>query len=465
MMATLRDLLSRIAYPNLLWVAARRQTDFLKKVRFHRQSQYASPEHVRDFQLQQLRSLVQHARRSVPWYREAYAKLNLPADFPRSLEEFSALPFMTRTDLRKDATALISDSAPRRYLRRAATSGSTGEPVSFYLSRREDAVPNVMVPSVTNFGVGYRPGMRYAQQKAAPPGAVEAKSKPHQRLMQYLSNHEAFAIYSVDRTTWRSHHEAMQKWRPHVMFCYANAIADLARFLRSENIVPNYPRVCIITCAEILTEKNRAIAQEVFQKPVYNHYGTREFWVLANECVHQDGLHTIPTAHYIEVVDPETGRNTDGPGEVVITSLCHRDVPWIRYKLGDWGRLLPAAECRCGRTTPRLVDLQGRVTDVIYRPDGKKIHGLSFGHFLWRLPTLEAYQIEQTDMNRLILRMVHRASPDESLIAGSKADIQNMMGPSCTVDFEIVDAIPASSSGKRKFVINRIRDKEKLLQT
>ena len=96
-----------------------------------------------------------------------------------------------------------------------------------------------------------------------------------------------------------------------------------------------------------------------------NQYGTSELGPVAHECVQHQGLHVHADFHYVELVDPKTGTPVANPnqsGEVVVTGLTTpRGFLPIRYAPGDMAYWLRTEPCVCGRTTPRLGSIMGRV--------------------------------------------------------------------------------------------------------
>src|SRR5207248_3298331 len=81
----------------------------------------------------------------------------------------------------------------------------------------------------------------------------------------------------------------------------------------------------------------RTLIERVFQAPVFETYGSREFMLIGAECDKHTGLHLVPENHVVEVVD-ELGQPTP-PGEegnVVITDLTNYGMPFIRYLNRGW---------------------------------------------------------------------------------------------------------------------------------
>ena len=85
------------------------------------------------------------------------------------------------------------------------------------------------------------------------------------------------------------------------------------------------------------------------------------------ECAEaQYGAHLQEDHFLCEVIDPETLEpvKPGEPGELVITTLTKEAQPMIRYRTRDITRLV-TTPCKCGRTTARMVRVQGRSDDML----------------------------------------------------------------------------------------------------
>jgi phenylacetate-CoA ligase len=128
-------------------------------------------------------------------------------------------------------------------------------------------------------------------------------------------------------------------------------------------------------------------------------YGTADLGCLGFECLEKDGMH-VPDDTIVEIVDPATGRNVPvgEPGEVVAT-VNRTTYPLLRFGTGDLSALTDGP-CACGRTSPRLVRIMGRVGDAV-KVRGMFVHPRQVGDVLGRFPAVERHQI-------VVTRVEHR---------------------------------------------------------
>src|SRR5436190_1770054 len=185
-----------------------------------------------------------------------------------------------------------------------------------------------------------------------------------------------------------------QRYRPDVIVAYTNPLYDFARMLAERGLSPRPPR-SIVVGAEKLYPFQRQLIEKVFQAPVFETYGSREFMLLGAECDRHLGLHLTTENLVVEVLDDEGHPVPDGTeGNVVVTDLTNYGMPFIRYVNGDravagWGN------CSCGRDLPRLKQVSGRRLDIVRTPDGRHVPGELFPHLVKVFPQVRRFQVVQ----------------------------------------------------------------------
>jgi phenylacetate-CoA ligase len=232
---------------------------------------------------------------------------------------------------------------------------------------------------------------------------------------------------------------------------------ELARFVQREKIAIS-AQSAIITSAGTLTPIARETIEEVFQCRVFDRYGSREVSDIAGECVMHRGLHVFPWGCYVEIVDDAGNRLPAGAeGNIVVTSLSNFAMPLIRYQIGDRGSLSANSPCPCGRHWQILEKISGRNDDIFLMQDGTQIEGGYFGMLLYSRPWVEKCQVIQKNYSSILFRIKksEQSYEPEELI-DIKSKVQKLMGKDCQVDFEFVDNIPASPSGKFRYILSEI---------
>jgi phenylacetate-CoA ligase len=142
-------------------------------------------------------------------------------------------------------------------------------------------------------------------------------------------------------------------------------------------------------------------------------------------------------------------------GEIVVTDLYSREVPFIRYATGDFGALT-SRRCPCGRPTPLLEKIEGRSTDFIVAPDGTILHALSVIYVLREIEGIAQFKIRQKEVDRFHVHIVRNEQyrmEDESRI---REGLRKRLRAPVEVTIAYVDTIPPERSGKFRYVISEV---------
>jgi phenylacetate-CoA ligase len=182
-----------------------------------------------------------------------------------------------------------------------------------------------------------------------------------------------------------------------------------------------------------------------------------EFVVAASEC-EAGRLHLWPEAGVLEMQSAD-GRTGDTlAGELVCTGLLNPAMPLIRYRTGDRGSLAPAGQrCDCGRTLPIVETIDGRVDDMFYTVDGRRV-GRIDPVFKTSLAVREA-QVVQESLERIRVRFV--PGPGFTGATGHliAERIRQRLG-SVQVVLEPLESIPRGAHGKFRGAICAIPQSE-----
>jgi phenylacetate-CoA ligase len=323
----------------------------------------APRESLRELQLARLRDTMDHVIAHQPpgARRLAEAGVQAGADVA-SLGQVTALPFMTKADLR-DAYPFGLLAVPRSELVRLhASSGTHGKPtVVAYTQDDLDTWTELMARCMTAAGV--RSGMTIHNANGY--GLFTGGLGFHQ-------GGERLGATVVPVSGGFTARQAMllSDLQSEVLVATPSYALVIAQALQDSGIDPTgLPLALGLFGGEPWSEPMRAEIELVLGLAAVNFYGLSEMCGpgVAAEClVARSGLHVHEDHFIVEVIDPGDGRPV-GPGaegELVFTSLTKQALPLIRYRTGDIGRLVDEP-CPCGRTTVRVTGLRGRYDDML----------------------------------------------------------------------------------------------------
>jgi phenylacetate-CoA ligase len=376
------------------------------------------------------------AATTVPFYRGLHGSAGAPADVADE-EDLWDVPAASKAELlAAGEDARVREGARREELQRGETSGSTGPALSFFAT----------VEEALKMSGNLAWGWRQAGVGAADRGLLLAA--PY--LVAFERPGWVFAAPDASPEWILDQFEAL---RPTVLIGSTESIALLARDVARAGVDASQVRR-LFPFGQTLSDPLRDMMLEGFAPRPNDLYGSQEAGWLGVECDEGWGLHVPDTSVVVQVARlgrPDTPADPGEPGEVIVTSLLRRTTPFIRYRIGDVAALDTEA-CACGRDTPRLTKLEGRVQDFLLSTDGRLVSpGVIATQVAYGRPGIEDHRIVQDAPDRVTVFLVApKGLPDEEALR-IREDLRRHLGR-VEVSVRLLDRIPRDPSGKRRRV-------------
>jgi phenylacetate-CoA ligase len=446
-MALYQKLVRHVFLPLSLWRSG--ETAQLRHLKEFERTQFLPEEEIRDLQWVRLRALLDHAYARCPFYRRRFERAGLVPSDLRRLEDLRALPPLEKRDLQDHGDDMVAEGWPASDLIRNQTGGSTGTPVTFYLSgdrKCSRAAATLRHNGWAGWEFGDRAAVIWGAPRDRPAGGWRA------RLRGLLLRDPLWLDTArLTESSMDEFHAALLRYRPRVVQAYARSAVLFARYLEARGLTPHRPH-SLVTSAEMLEDDERALLERVFGCPVFNRYGCREVSVVASECEAHTGLHTMAEGLYLEI---ETAAGPARPGEagsILVTDLLNYAMPLVRYRIGDIGSWA-AGRCPCGRGLPRLERVAGRVTDFLVGDDGRLVSGVYLATYVVAgRPGLGQVQVRQHEKGAVVFRLrPGRDFDPESDLDYLRTTTRQYLGAGARVAAEVVESLPAEPSGKFLF--------------
>jgi len=188
-------------------------------------------------------------------------------------------------------------------------------------------------------------------------------------------------------------------------------------------------------------------------------YGTGETGLVAAECpADPDAMHVHPDV-LVEVRDETSGTlvSEGEGGELYLTPLHLEGMPVLRFRTGDVTGFVRHDPCACGRTTPRIGRIVGRVGQLL------RTKGVFLSESLVRavldqvsadvavsLGTFQVTVDRPTGLDRLVLNVECPQARD-----GLSDLITSRMKQRAAVTMEVVLQAPGTLAGRESWFIDR----------
>jgi phenylacetate-CoA ligase len=433
--------------PLSLWRAG--EIGQLRYLREFERSQWLTAAELRALQFTRLKTLLRHAYEQCPFYRARCRLVGLQPQDLRSLEDFRAFPPLEKREVQENRDDMVARNWPRADLIPNQTGGSTGTPVSFFLSG-DRKCSRAAATLRHNRWAGWEVGDKAAVLWGAP------RDRPadgwRSRLRGLLLREPLWLDTGcVTEAELAAFHNALQRYQPKIIQAYARSAVLFARYLQEQNLTAYRPHA-IVTSAEVLEPADRELLESVFGCQVFNRYGCREVSVLASECEAHSGLHVMAEGLFLEIETPSGPARPGEVGAILVTDLLNHAMPLIRYRIGDMGSWA-AGQCRCGRGLPRLQSVEGRVTDFLVGCEGRLVSGVFLATYVVaQRPSLGQVQIRQDRPAAITYRVKpgrdHNPVEDGNYL---RCTTRQYLGDRAEVRVEIVDDLPSEASGKFLF--------------
>lgn len=323
-----------------------------------------SREEIEAIQLTRLMQTVRQVWEKVPPYRKKMEEAGVRPEDIKSLKDLSRLPFVTKQDMRDNYPFGLFAVDKEELVRIHASSGTTGKPTVVGYTKRDLQMWTECVSRIAAMGGATK---KDVAQICFGYGMFTGALGLHYGL-------ENIGAAMVPSSTGNSEKQIMymQDFGTTLLVATPSYALRLAEVALSMGIDPAKDlKVKIgLVGSELLTDAMRAEMHKLWGEDmlVTSNYGMSELMGLgvSGECQYLDGMHINEDYFIPEIIDPKTGEVLPAgeKGELVITCIYKEGLPLIRYRTKDVTRLI-YEPCKCGRTTCRMENLDGRTDDML----------------------------------------------------------------------------------------------------
>jgi phenylacetate-CoA ligase len=401
-----------------------------------------SEKEITDYQRLKLNEVLHYAIENSPHYQN----LNIEIDANDIFQSLKKFPVLEKSVLREQIDKLIT--VDKQKLIKNSTSGSTGIQTNVYVTKDEQSQYRA-AQTIWWEWAGFKIGEPILQTGLATGRSIEKRLKDFFFKTYYLFAFGLTKVNVVEAFTW-------SKKRKPFLGGYASSLYVLSQLAEESKV--NVKFKSAISWGDKLFDHYKKNIEKVFDCKIYETYGAGEGLMIAS----QKDLHymyIMSPCVYVEILDDAGNEVADGEmGHVVVTSLIHKAMPLIRYKLGDLAIKLPRSEYPIHRELqlPILKKVVGRETDIVKTPSGKRLIVHSFTGVFEYFPSVKQFCVIQSNLRGIVIEYIQGNDFQLTVLDKIKGELLKFIAEEFMIEFKEVANIPPTKSGKPQIIISRL---------
>ena len=418
------------------------------------------PDKIRAKQNKLVYKNMKRAYKHVPFYRQRFDELGLkPEDF-RCAEDLNKFPLLTRKDLREwmqDELDAHPDKAKNWILH--STSGSSGIPVKFLMSRREEACYNANWIRVLMMA-GYEPFTGKMLTFLTTHSKVDPKKGDSWVQKLGILRRKIVPEHLYVGEGMKDLIELVNDYKPDMLCFRKNVLVRMALYANNHGMKIHHPKV-YNPVSEKVDEITLKLLTDAFGPNILDAYGCNETGSCGIKVPGSDVYYIPRDTHAINLIDDD-GNLTDN-GHVIITTLYKRDFPIINYDVGDTATF----ENRGG--VNYIKTIIGRTNDMVKHRDGT----LTSATELYKIPNsitgVAQFRYVQNTIDDIDILLVYdpkeKKNTKEDIEKHFTDKINDLYGmkdgkPEYQLHYKWMDEVPPDVNGKMRCFICNVKDEE-----
>lgn len=412
-------------------------------------------------------NIIKKAYSSVPLYMKLAERNNIDV---KNIKELNQLPLVEKAMYLEDPEAGIASEYILRYVNGDLiymdTSGSAGKCLRTFWQEADinQSMVSQWIARKKRYDINSASKMCYFYTMTGAINEQEENGIKYQRTNKSLG----FSKLNLSKEKIITIYNMIREFQPEWMFLQTSMAMLLISILRQENLERIDSLKYIELTGEILKNYERERIKEYFRCNVANLYGCNEMNSIAYECP-EGNLHCMGSNVFVEIIKNGKRVEAGEEGDIYLTSLNNKVMPFVRYGIGDRGKIKKVNDCKCGNRNPILILTNARKNDFVLYSDGTKTTAEIFVNIFLRINkqinVVMQFQVIQRDYDNFLIKIVLNEDlmEDEEL---DEKDIKDMFYINLEEDkladanfvFEFsAELFPDNSTGKLKYFECKIK--------
>lgn len=413
-----------------------------KHFRFLRKSEWWTYDELEDYQNRKLKNLISYAYQNIEYYNNLFKENKLTPKDIKTKNDLSKIPILNKSDIQKNKTKLINKSYPKSKVVFHKSSGSTGEPMQYLVSK--DAYSfNIACNLRGWYWMGYRLGDKFIK--------MSQYERPFEKQLQdFFLRTRYISTAKMNDNHFKKIVNTIEVYNPKIIRSYPDPLFFLANYLKNNNINNIKPKV-LTTTGNLLLPKMRTFIEEQFSTKIYDSYRCEGGPNAFENPGHDRYILSMEYA-ISEILMNGDEVNEGEEGLHITTDLHNYAMPFIRYNSQDVV-VKGIGQCSTGRKHQTISKIYGRNSDILITPNGKFLIVLHFADYFDQFSSINQFQIVQKKIDLVEIRLVVNSEFNRSTENTILHYWENYIEDHVKIILSIVDSIEPTSSGKHRFII------------
>lgn len=384
--------------------------------------------------------MARYAYENVPFYRDL---------LKHDIISWEDIPIIDKKMLQEKIDSVFSPEYMMDYLKggleHVMTSGSTGDCLDIFWKREHNMKSLIPLWKKRQKYYGILPNDKRCY--------FFTTKVINGRELKYEETKRSLGFSKMDLSEQKilEMYDKMLSFEPKWMIAQPSMMLLIMNVIKKNNLRRLTKLKYIELTGERITDVEEQKITTFYECKVASQYGCYETNSIAYECP-CGSMHVMSENVYVEIVEEK---------DICITSLHNKVMPFIRYKIGDRGRLTRNHSCPCGNREPIIKLDMARENDWIYNSDGTKSHSDLFCNVINMInlelqQVIMQYQIVQIDYKEFEVYLVINDKEASSSIVELFIKCYEKYQERSIFKFFFVDYLyPSEKTGKLAWFISK----------
>jgi len=419
------------------------------------ESEFWNEEKIREYQLKQLKNIIAHAYKNVPYYTKLFNRYSINPDDIKDLEDIKKIPYLTKDIINQHKDEMIDKNFPKKFLGYGTTGGSTGIPMGFYYDKRLYASVEWAYMTHQWKRVGYKHRDKCVVLRGNVVNNIIENKKYWE--VDWANNWLIMSSYHLTDETIPLYIKKIREFKPKFIQAYPSALQILVSYMKQNNIEPFESVKAIFCGSENIYDWQRELFEKVLKTRVYSWYGHSERVCLAGECEKSHYYHAFPQYGYLELINDkgEWCSKENEKCEIVATGFTNYVMPFIRYKTQDIA-INTNKKCECGRNWKLIKYVEGRLQELIITNNDRLISMTAINMHSDVFDNVKQFQFHQKEKGKVVFNIVKKDTYSDQDTEYIRNELMKKLGSDMELNIKFVNTIPRTKSGKYRFLIQEL---------